>query len=57
VVRVELSAATQFTPAARLRMEQPAKVKGAYAPVKTLASERGAFVVPLGAAPTWVELR
>ncbi len=57
-VRVGFAAATRFTPAARLRVEQPAKVAGvgSYAPVKSLAMERGAYVVPLQGTTTWVEL-
>jgi hypothetical protein len=56
-VRVAL-AATQFTPAARLRLEQPAKISGvgAYHPTKQFKVERDAYVVPLGEATTWVEL-
>jgi len=58
-VRVGFAAATQFTPAARLRVEQPGKVAGvgSYAPVKSLAMERGAYVVPLQGTTTWVELK
>jgi len=57
VVRVGLAAADEFTPTARLRAEQPAKVKTqSYRPVKPLKSERGAWVVPLGKETTWVEL-
>jgi len=56
-VRVGLAPATPFTRAARLRVEQPAKVKtGVYRPVKTLNSERDAWVVPLGETTTWVDL-
>jgi hypothetical protein len=57
-VRVGFTAATEFTPAARLRVEQPAKVQGvgAYAPAKSLNMERGAYLVPLQGATTWVEL-
>jgi len=56
-VRLGLAAATSFTPSARLRIEQPARViSGVYHPVKTLTSERGAWVVPLGKDVTWVEL-
>ncbi len=58
-VRVGLTAATQFTSAARLHVEQPGvKVSGAgaYAPAKALTVERDAYVVPLGEATTWVEL-
>jgi len=57
-VRVALAAATKFTPAARLRIEQPAKVKGVGTcrPATTFKSERDAFVIPLKAGVTWVEL-
>jgi hypothetical protein len=59
-VRVVLAPATAFTPAARLRIEQPAAVTGAprdYQPVGTFVRERGAVVIPLGTAATTVELR
>ncbi len=57
-VRVGLSSSTQFTPAARLRIEQPAKLQGVgiYHPAKTLKIEREAYVVPLEKGTTWVEL-
>ncbi|HTZ84081.1 MAG TPA: DUF5695 domain-containing protein [Candidatus Acidoferrales bacterium] len=57
-VRVGLSQATKFTPAAKLRVEQPDKTAGAssYRPGSSLKSERGAYVVPLGSGTTWVEL-
>lgn len=57
-VRVGLAAATQFTPTALLRVSQPAKIQGVgtYAPRQPLQSERGAFVVPLKNATTWIEL-
>jgi hypothetical protein len=56
-VRVGFAPATPFTRAARLLVEQPAKVKpGVYRPVKTLNSERDAWVVPLGETTTWVDL-
>jgi len=57
-VRLGLDAATSFTPAARLRVEQPAKVSGigTYGPAASLRSERGAYVVPLKAGTTWIEL-
>jgi hypothetical protein len=57
-VRVGLAAATRYTPAARLRVEQPAKIAGVgtYRPSGALKSERDAFVVPLKAGITWVEL-
>jgi len=57
VVRVGIDAATPFTPAARLHIERPGQVKsGAYQPVKALASERDAWIVPLGKETTWVDL-
>jgi len=57
-VRIGLTPATQYLHAARLRLEQPAKVEGAknYHPDKPWKQERGAYVVPLGTAATWVEL-
>lgn len=56
-VRVGLAPGTSFTPSAHLRIEQPSQTKpGTYAPVKSLASERGAWIVSLGKEITWVEL-
>jgi hypothetical protein len=57
-VRLGLGARTQFTAAARLRIEQPAKIGslGTYAPTSSLKSERDAYVVPLGDKISWVEL-
>lgn len=57
-VRVGLSLATRFTPIARLRVEQPASLRGVgrYQPAARLKFERDAFVVPLGKHLTWVEL-
>ena len=57
-VRVALAAADPFTPAARLRLEQPAAVAGvgAYALAGAPKTERGAYVVRLGSATTWIEL-
>jgi hypothetical protein len=57
-VRVGLAAATQFTPEARLRVEQPSKINGVgvYHPAKPFKVERDAYVVPLGVATTWVDL-
>jgi len=59
VMRIGLSATTQFTHTARLRVEQPAKQKsaGTYRPVKSFSLERGAYVVPLSARTTWIELK
>jgi hypothetical protein len=57
-VRVTFSPATQYTPTARLRAEQPAAVQGVgkYRPAKSLAQERDAYVVPLGKQATVIEL-
>jgi Family of unknown function (DUF5695) len=57
-VRVGLSAATPFTPAARLRIEQPAKLQGVgiYHPAKPLKLERDAYVIPLERGTSWVAL-
>jgi len=58
-VRVGLAAATEFTNAAHLRIDQPAKVDGAgtYRPTQTVQSERGTFVIPLTKKTTWIELQ
>jgi hypothetical protein len=58
-VRVGISAATQYTPSARLRIEQPAKIDGVgkFAPSSSLSIEREGFTVPLGSGVTWVELK
>jgi hypothetical protein len=57
-VQVGLAAANEVTPDARLRVEQTAKMNhvGEYRPTISLKSERGAYVVPLKAETTWVEL-
>jgi hypothetical protein len=56
-VRVGLGAATRFTPTARLRVEQRARVTArVYRPRAPLSVERGALVVPLGKEITWIEL-
>lgn len=57
-VRVGLAPGTSFTKTARLRVEQPAKIKGVgiYQPAKPLKSERGAYMVPLTKSITWVQL-
>ncbi len=59
VVRLGLAPATQYTPTAFLRVEQPAKIKGvgAYQLDKSFKLERGAYVVPLHKGTTWLELR
>ena len=58
IVRVGLAGATEVTPEARLRVEQPAKIGGVgiYRAESTLKSERGAYVVPLREETTWLEL-
>ena len=59
LVRVELAPASQFTPTARLRIEQPARIHGLekYHPSQTFTQERGAYVVPLAKTATWVDLQ
>ena len=59
LVRLGLAAATEDTPEARLRIEQPARIRGIgpYRPVSSLTSERGAYVVPLKEGTSWVELK
>jgi hypothetical protein len=58
-VRIGLSRATASTPAARLRMEQPAKLAdvGTYHFARPWKQERDAFVIPLKPGVTWVNLR
>jgi hypothetical protein len=58
-LRVTLSQAARFTPSARLRIEQPARIEGVgtYSMASgTFATERGAIVVPLQAKATVVEV-
>ena len=57
-VRVGLSPATSFASTARLRMDQPAKMKGigTYRIKETFSSERGASTVPLTRAIRWIEI-
>ena len=57
-IRVGLSPATEYLREARLRVEQPAKVGSSptYKPVTQLRQERGAYVLPIGQATTWVDL-
>ncbi|MBN1361949.1 MAG: hypothetical protein JW993_15240 [Sedimentisphaerales bacterium] len=57
-VHVGLASATQHTPLARLRIEQPTARAGVgnYRPGAILPRERGAFDIPLASATTWVEL-
>jgi hypothetical protein len=58
VVRLGLAPATEYTPRAYLRVEQPAKISGVgtYHPAEKFESERGAFAIPLHKEITWVEL-
>ncbi len=57
-VRLALAAGDRYTPAARLRIEQPAKSEadGTYVPTGAFSMERGAYTVPLGSNPIRVEL-
>lgn len=57
-VSVALAPATKFTSTARLRVEEPANIAGVgpYRVGGGIKEERGAYVVPLGASETWVEL-
>lgn len=58
VVHVEFAPGTQYTSAARLRVEQPAAVQGVgkCVPVRTVNLERGAYVIPLGKQITAFDL-
>ncbi|HYL83801.1 MAG TPA: DUF5695 domain-containing protein [Candidatus Angelobacter sp.] len=58
VIRIGFPPATEFLPAARLRVEQPAKMPsvGRYRPANSLKQERGAYVILLGKTTTWVDL-
>lgn len=58
-VRLTLGPATEMTPTARLRVDQPAEVAGVgtLAPVEDYQREREAYVVPLGEDATQVTLR
>jgi hypothetical protein len=53
-----LAAADEYTPTARLRIEQPAKVEGigTYHPTEKFNNARDAFEVPLKSSPTEVVL-
>ena len=57
-VRVGLSQATPFTPEARLRVAQPARVAGVgvYHPRLPIRKERDAYPIPLKRNTTWIEL-
>jgi len=58
VVRVGLAAASNFTPIARLRVEQPATMPGGgvYRPAQSFTIESQAYLIPLANDLTWVEL-
>lgn len=56
VVRVRLSPANVFTPNARLRVQQPAKVTGVFAPRQKFVNERDAFTIPLKSSVVSIEL-
>jgi hypothetical protein len=58
IVRVTLSRADRYTPDARLRIQQPARIAsiGAFAPRGDFVNERDAFTIPLGRSTTMIEL-
>jgi Family of unknown function (DUF5695) len=58
VLRVGFSSSNQFTPEARLRIEQPARIFGVgeFHPTTRLKAEREAYVIPLKKTVTWLEL-
>src|SRR5262249_11392194 len=57
LVRVTLGRADSFTPNARLRVQQPARVAGisSYGPRQKFVNERDAFTIPLGRTTTTVD--
>jgi hypothetical protein len=57
-VKLSLSPATEYTPNAILRVEQPARITGigTFKPTGKLETERGAYVVPLKTKTIWVEI-
>ena len=57
-VRVTLSRADTFTPNARLRIQQPAQIRGVgtYTPRQNFVNERDAFTIPLGRSTTVIDL-
>jgi hypothetical protein len=59
VVKLTLDPATEFTPQARLCVEQPAQITGVgiYHPIESFPTERGAYVVPLSHDMTEVVLQ
>ncbi len=58
VLRIGFASSDRFTPEARLRIEQPAKISGVgeFHPTTQLKVEREAYVVPLKKTVTWLEL-
>jgi hypothetical protein len=58
LVRVAISRATEFTPEARLRIEQPTEIAGVgrYRPSSPVNSERGVYIIPLGKQTSWIQL-
>jgi hypothetical protein len=58
-VRLGLAGATDYTPQARLRIEQPARIEGVgpFSPEPRLNTVRGAYSIPLGSGRTWIALR
>jgi hypothetical protein len=58
VLCVGLSPSDQFTPEARLRIEQPARISGVgeFHPATQLKVEWEAYVIPLKETVTWLEL-
>ncbi len=58
LVRVTLSRADPYTPNARLRVQQPARIAsvGTYVPGQNFVKERDAFTIPLGRKATMIEL-
>lgn len=57
-VRITLSRADRFTPNARLRVQQPARIAGigTYKPQPNFINERDAFTIPLGRSTTRFDL-
>lgn len=58
VLRVGLSPSDRFTPEARLRIEQPARISGIgkFYPATRFKVERDAYIIPLNKKVTWLEL-
>lgn len=59
IVRVTLAPSDRFTPTARLRIQQPAKINavGPYRPQRNFVNERGAFTIPLRSSKITITLR